>query len=131
MFPAKNGDTFLINCLGKNNTNILLDLAYPDTYRNYVRPRLCELNKQAETLDLVIFTHVDQDHIQGGITFFEENSGSNSQSIITVKEVWHNSYRHLNIGEKSYTLNKKQHDRIKDQSAYVESEGSGAKIKSI
>ncbi|MFD6441605.1 MBL fold metallo-hydrolase [Peribacillus sp. NPDC060186] len=122
MFPAKNGDCFLISCLGEKNTHILLDLGYPHTYRNYVRPKLISLKEDKESLDLVAFTHIDQDHIQGGITFFKENGDNHSPVIINVKEVWHNSYRHLNIGNSDLILNDKQSEQIKEITSYIESD---------
>lgn len=127
MFPAKNGDCFLISCLSAINKNILVDLAYPHTYRNHLKPKFLDLNGKGESLDLVVFTHVDQDHIYGGITFFKENGDSNSPNVINVKEVWHNSYRHLNIGKENETLDQTQFEKIREQSAYVEpEEGNGS-----
>lgn len=120
MFPAKNGDSLLISFLGESNKNILIDLAYPYTYKNFVKSRLLELNSKGESLDLVVFTHIDQDHVHGGITFFRENGESNNPKIIKVKEVWHNSYRHLFLGDKGVSLNQQKLDKIKKRVAYIE-----------
>lgn len=40
----------------------------------------------------MVITHIDQDHILGALAFLEEN---NEAPFIEVKEIWHNSYRHL------------------------------------
>jgi len=120
MFPAKNGDSFLVSFLGEINKHILIDLAYPHTYKNFVKPRLIELDSLGESLDLMVFTHIDQDHIQGGITFFGENGMSDKSKIIKVKEVWHNSYRHLALGDERLTLSEQELEKIKRRVAYVE-----------
>ncbi|WP_226793760.1 MBL fold metallo-hydrolase [Bacillus sp. B1-b2] len=129
MFPAKNGDSFLISFLGQSTRNILIDLAYPHTYRNYVKPKLQELHSNGESIDLVIFTHIDQDHIQGGITFFRENGDSKSPKIISVKEVWHNSYRHLSIGNENITLEENDVEKIKKRVVYVDDSEEKSSIK--
>lgn len=107
MFPADNGDSFLVRCQGKRPTNILIDLGYEETYREFIKPRLIELNKKGEILDLVILTHVDADHVEGAQFFFEENGYSSDPNIIRVNEVWHNSYRHLSISEEGRIINDK------------------------
>lgn len=53
--------------------------------------------KNGEELSLVIVTHVDQDHIEGIIELFNENGTADDPKVIPIKEVWHNSYRHLNF----------------------------------
>ncbi|WP_159435724.1 ComEC/Rec2 family competence protein [Salimicrobium salexigens] len=40
----------------------------------------------------MVVSHIDQDHILGALAFLEEN---NQKSFIEIKEIWHNSYRHL------------------------------------
>lgn len=113
MFPANNGDCFLIRCWDNKMTNILVDLGYPSTYRNNFKKRLLDLKSENEDLNLVVFTHVDQDHIYGGITFFEENKESINPNIIRVEEVWHNSYKHLQIAESEELLTSQQKNKAK------------------
>ena len=93
MYPAKKGDAFLVSFGTKKEINILIDMGFIDTYQNHIKHDLIELNQKGRSIDLLVITHIDQDHIQGAIKFFEENGSSNN--IIEVKEVWHNSYRHL------------------------------------
>ncbi|MBU5206332.1 MBL fold metallo-hydrolase [Bacillus safensis] len=104
MFPADNGDSFLIRCKGERTSNILIDFGYEETYREFIKPRLLELSADGEKLDLVVLTHIDADHVEGAQFFFEENGNSSNPSIIEVKEVWHNSFRHLAISEGSQTI---------------------------
>lgn len=107
MFPADNGDSFLIRCKDKKISNILIDFGYEETYREFIKPRLIELRENGERLDLVVLTHVDSDHVEGAQFFFEENGNSANPNIIEVKEVWHNSYRHLSISEGSQVIPEK------------------------
>lgn len=93
MFPAKNGDSFLVEL--DDGKNILIDMGYSVTYKKFIREKLIELNKNGQCIDLLVITHIDQDHIQGALDFICENGDINNPRIIGVKEVWHNSYRHL------------------------------------
>jgi beta-lactamase superfamily II metal-dependent hydrolase len=93
MFPAENGDAFIIRLANKKN--ILIDMGYVDTYKNYIKDRLLKIKNENQCIDLLIITHIDKDHIEGAIEFFKENGDANNPNIIEVKEVWYNSYRHL------------------------------------
>ena len=68
------------------------------TYRTEIKPELLKLKSKGQKIDLLIITHIDQDHIQGAIDFFKDN-GAN-RSVIDVEEVWHNSFRHLQLDKK-------------------------------
>lgn len=93
MIPAEQGDSFLIHF--DNNTNILIDMGYKTTYQSYIRNRLLRLKRHNQCIDLLIITHIDQDHIDGAIEFFKENKDANNPNIIEVKEIWYNCFRHL------------------------------------
>ncbi|MCP3808132.1 MBL fold metallo-hydrolase [Paenibacillus sp. Lou8.1] len=120
MFPAKNGDTFLVSCFGDSNVNILIDLAYLLTYKNFVKPVLLNMSTMGEYLDLMVVTHIDQDHIAGAISFLEDNGTCEAPNIIEVKEIWHNSYRHLSICQHEHQLNKTEKEIIEKKVVYVE-----------
>lgn len=122
MFPAKNGDAFLVSCYGEPNVNILIDLAYPHTYKKYVKPVLKKMNENNETLELMVVTHIDQDHIAGAISFLDDNGNCEAPNIIKVKEVWHNSYRHLSISQKENRLDEDDKELIEHKVSYVEKE---------
>ncbi|OFD90552.1 hypothetical protein BWGOE13_55190 [Bacillus mycoides] len=125
MFEAGNGDSFLIKCIDENITNILVDFGYSNTYKKHVEKHLRNMNMNNEKLDLVIVTHIDQDHISGGIRFFEDNGRMEDSRIISVGEVWHNSYKHLEMAETEKILTDKEREHITKNSIFVERNREG------
>lgn len=124
MYPAKEGDAFLISLESDEvNKNILIDMGLTDTYRSEIKPDLVKLKSKGEKLDLLIITHIDQDHIQGAIEFIEDNGAD--RSIIDVEEVWHNSFRHLQFNkQQNLSSGEKEHlDSIIAQNKPVTTEG--------
>jgi len=95
MYPAKNGDAFLIREEVTEPTAILIDGGYASTFHDYIFPDLKHLAKLDYSLDLVVATHIDADHISGLLSFFKLNGNSHDPKIIRVKNVLHNSLRSL------------------------------------
>ncbi len=95
MYPSFNGDAFLIKESGPAPTILLIDGGFSTTFQNCILPDLKKLHTEGESLDLVVATHIDSDHIAGLIKFFEQNGSSMNPSIIKVNEVWHNSLRSI------------------------------------
>lgn len=94
IFPANNGDSFLLET---DQNNILIDGGYVNTYKEFLKPILQELNELEKKINHLIVTHIDNDHISGIIKLIEEN---NCNSIIEIENIWHNSYKHLkSIGD--------------------------------
>lgn len=87
IFPAKNGDCFLINIL---DYNMLIDGGYVNTYNDYLKKEFDNLINRS--LNHLIVTHIDCDHISGIIKLISENMDN---SIVKIQNVWHNSLRHL------------------------------------
>ena len=63
LLPALNGDCILVEYLPAHF--ILIDGGYVDTYQKFLLPRLKEIAAQGGTLDLMVVTHIDSDHISG------------------------------------------------------------------
>ena len=95
MFPAKNGDSFLIQTGTMHNSFILIDGGYSSTFTNYIKPELMKLNEQNYKLGLVVNTHIDEDHIKGIIKFVQDNGVSTHTNIIPIENFWHNSLRSI------------------------------------
>ncbi|MDE9439754.1 MBL fold metallo-hydrolase [Staphylococcus xylosus] len=94
MYPAENGDCFLISFGEEKRKHILIDCGYADTYHNYLKEDLLKVKKRGEKINLFIVSHIDEDHILGAIAFIEDN---NNSRFIEVEEVWYNCYRHLQV----------------------------------
>jgi len=109
-YEAGKGDAFLLS-FGKNKEhNILIDMGISATY-SQIKPDLELLASNGKKIDLLVVTHMHDDHIGGAIKFLEDN-GKN-KNIIEVNEVWHNSYRHLKFD------NKEESDIVEDKTIRV------------
>lgn len=118
MYPAKNGDCFLISLGKENRKHILIDCGYADTYHDFLKKDLEELKKMDEKINLFILTHIDEDHILGAIEFIEEN---NESQIIEIEEIWYNCYRHLQIHENQGSISDKEKRILQREIALGES----------
>jgi beta-lactamase superfamily II metal-dependent hydrolase len=110
MYQAEPGDAFLLS-FDNESTNMIVDMGLQKTYSDYIKPDLIDLNQRGHSIDLLVVTHVDNDHIEGVVKFIEEN-GENSE-VIKVKEVWHNSYRHLQFSKKDRVLEQEEISTLK------------------
>jgi len=95
MYPARDGDAFLIRDNATKPTAILIDGGYASTFQGDISPDLAHLAQLGYSLDLVVATHIDADHISGLLAFFKLNGNSQSPKIIPIKDIWHNSLRSL------------------------------------
>jgi len=92
MYPAKNGDAFLIEVAGQY---ILIDAGYAATFCDEIAPDLSQLRLAGQRLSLALCTHIDADHIGGMIEFVSSNGPRGARRIIDVDDFWHNSLRSL------------------------------------
>ncbi|GLI54733.1 hypothetical protein PM10SUCC1_02480 [Propionigenium maris DSM 9537] len=97
VFPAEVGDSFLISYGEGESKHILIDGGYRETYDDFLKDRLKEIKNQKQEIELLIVTHIDQDHILGILSLFEENGTSDEYKIVKIREIWHNSYKHLHF----------------------------------
>ncbi|MDR7052904.1 hypothetical protein J2W70_000248 [Pseudomonas koreensis] len=92
MYPAGNGDAFLISASG---ANVLIDAGYAQTFDDYIARDLLDLVNRGEQLDLVIASHIDSDHISGLIRLLSLNGSISAPQIAPIRDIWHNSLRSL------------------------------------
>jgi hypothetical protein len=101
--PAFKGDCFLIHGgTEEEPVLILVDGGPPGTYEQHLRPRLMTLREERELddytpliIDLVIVSHVDDDHIDGIIGMFQEmreHAAAGDTPLFQVRGLWHNSF---------------------------------------
>lgn len=93
-YPAKNGDAFLVKATASPFA-MLIDGGYADTFQRYIKSDLEILAARGYSLDLVVATHIDADHISGLLSFFRLNAFAQAPAIIPVREVLHNSLRNM------------------------------------
>lgn len=94
LFPLGNADTSLIEL--DNGKRILIDYADMKDYTNNDDKRIDlpkELRKSLsdeDSIDVVVFTHIDTDHIKGSPDFFNLLHAAKYQSVdkIDIKEMW-------------------------------------------
>lgn len=98
MYPAGNGDAFLISSAG---LNILVDGGYGQTFDEHILSDLRDLSGRGERLDLLIASHIDADHISGLIRFLTVNGTSAAPQIVPIVSIWHNSLRSLTTNNDS------------------------------
>lgn len=93
MIPAFWGDCILISFqdVNKIKRNILIDGGISRTYHRGLKRRLEQIVENKESIDLLIISHIDDDHIGGIIKLFED-SDFNKQFI---KRVWFNSHENI------------------------------------
>jgi len=95
MYPARNGDAFLVTRDDDVPTALLIDGGYTSTVRDYIAPDLRDLARYGRSLDLAVATHVDADHISGFLHLIDTNGAAQAPRIIQIREVWHNSLRSI------------------------------------
>ena len=85
---AMSGDSFIIE-LGGGHC-IMIDCGYKSTYKNELKPLLLKLHNAGCRIDLLVITHMDEDHIGGAISLIEENGDSRDAKIIEIDNIWFN-----------------------------------------
>lgn len=85
---AMSGDSLIIE-LGEGHC-IMIDCGYKSTYKKELRPLLQKLHNEGCRIDLLVITHMDEDHIGGAISLIEENGDSREAKIIEIDNIWFN-----------------------------------------
>lgn len=88
-FPARNGESLLIECYGKEKTNILVDMGFSETYNKFIKPKLKSIGEKGEKIDLLVLTHYDSDHVEGAVEFFKDII---NKKFIDIEEIWINDF---------------------------------------
>ena len=87
MFPARDGDSLLLEYGSGWIKRILIDGGRADTYSD-IRQVLSD-SVGAAGLDLLVVTHIDQDHILGVLKLFDD------PDRVPIRDVWFNGFGHL------------------------------------
>lgn len=86
---AEYGDCFIISTINTKNErlNILVDGGLRSTYKSSLKPQIEKILKNKEKIDYIIITHIDEDHIMGIISLFEDEDFLKK---LGVKEIFYN-----------------------------------------
>lgn len=92
ILQANHGDSLLIKFRGddKKNHNILIDGGIYRTYNTTLRHEVEQIVSNGEFIDLVVITHIDEDHI-GGIIRLVEAINKDEFEYNPVQKFWFNS----------------------------------------
>ena len=102
---AHEGDALLLRYgTAADSRLVMIDGGPADTYEPWIRPRLEALarGRAPLTVELLMVSHIDDDHINGVLDLFEQLAdadGPGGPAPVTVREVWHNSFRDLTRSE--------------------------------
>ena len=83
---------------------VLIDGGPEGTYQNHLRFELERIRQTGACLDLVVLSHVDNDHIIGLLALFVEldsNRSAHQPDFISISGLWHNAFeRTMGAGSK-------------------------------
>jgi hypothetical protein len=95
---AEYGDCLILESgTAKNSATVLIDGGPYQTFEKHLKPTLQKLPVN-RTLDLVVLSHIDNDHIIGLVDLFEEirdQREHGTKELIKISKLWHNSFNDL------------------------------------
>lgn len=90
---AESGDCILLEL--NNKKCVLIDGGFAITYYDYLKPLLIDLYSQGCSIEYLVLTHFDQDHIIGLLNLMRENGKKGKEKIIPVKNIICNNFSFL------------------------------------
>lgn len=117
-FPASYGESFLLTIKDvEEEYNILIDCGFKQTYKDYIKKEITNI----DVLDLVILTHIDDDHIGGAVGLFSEKSLHNN---LKINHIWFNDlYKILFNNYKRNIVSNKELDISNKKNIFDENVG--------
>jgi len=108
---AEYGDCLILQSRTvKNSTTVLIDGGPYQTFEKHLKPTLQMLPINGQ-LDLVVLSHIDNDHIIGLLDLLEEIKDQlqkGTEELVKISKLWHNSFSDLlQIDEDPKTFLKK------------------------
>lgn len=123
LFPALGGDCILIS-FEEIDYRILIDGGYKETFSHSLAAVLTALEANGKGIDLLVVTHVDNDHIMGIIGLFQMLKMQKTK--IEIREIWYNGYRHLFKDRKQAALPSLE-KKLRDEIGKIDSFGREAR----
>jgi beta-lactamase superfamily II metal-dependent hydrolase len=101
---AQFGDCLLFQSSSEGKSTLLLiDGGTFQTYESDLKPTIEAFPKEERKLDLVVLSHIDNDHVLGLLDLFEDikkSRDSKKTEIIKIESLWHNSFSDI-VGEQT------------------------------
>lgn len=126
-FNAGPGDSFLIS-FPIEKFNVLVDGGYKATYTKQIEKELIKIKDRGESLDLLVITHIDNDHINGIIELIKKNGSFEDSKIIKINEIWFNSYFNSPSFNEDYKISKEALEILKKSIQQNDSENYSGDI---
>jgi hypothetical protein len=97
---ARKGDCMLLHFGTKANPGLMvIDGGPADVYAPHLKPRLLRIREKRRLaaqaplpLDIVMVSHVDDDHIRGILDLTRELRAATGAGLVQVQSLWHNSF---------------------------------------
>lgn len=116
---ARKGDCLLLHYGTKNEPGlVVIDGGPSNVYSPHLKPRLASIRKARGLaagdplpIDLMMVSHVDDDHIRGILDFTDELQAAAGAPLAKVASFWHNSFDDV-IGNTPEELTAAVHERL-------------------
>jgi hypothetical protein len=95
MLPARQGDAIWVRWGEENDPHQMMIDMGTEEVGNRIRNDLLNLPASQRTIDLLVVSHVDRDHIGGVLTCLAE---ADPIPGLEIKDVWFNGFQHLSGG---------------------------------
>ncbi|MDR6827697.1 hypothetical protein J2X48_001423 [Bosea sp. BE271] len=117
VLPAAKGDCLLLHHEWEGKARlILIDGGPAGIYPKHLKPRLLQLRKEriasgvldedaALPIDLVIISHIDDDHINGILALMRDVADQREPAPFKIGRLWHNSFQSLLAVESASVAN--------------------------
>jgi hypothetical protein len=100
---ARKGDCLMLHYGSEDDPHlILIDGGPSQVYQPHLKPRIAQVHASrgleegdALPVDVVMVSHVDDDHIRGIVELTEEQRGASPDFRLRVSSLWHNSFDDL------------------------------------
>jgi hypothetical protein len=98
LLPAAHGDAIWIEYGPASRPHrILIDGGPAPTYESGLRRRIAALSERKRTLDLMIVTHIDADHIDGSLILLQELEAMK----VSIDDLWFNGWPQISDADKA------------------------------
>lgn len=86
LLPAEYGDCIVVSVRKENQYNILIDGGVAKTYQKYIKSEIQRIRKLGQRINLIVCTHMDNDHICGLIEVLKQTNPD------FIENVWYNGF---------------------------------------